>query len=71
MLEQFFLYTVKCKNSKFQTIQFSAIWHIDVILSGATIPVQSGPGTDNSKEELFIPESFSITVASPLDCLLS
>ena len=43
------------KTVVFQTIkhsisaQFSSIWPIDRILSGATIPNQSGPRSDGSK----------------------
>ena len=42
-----------------------------MILSGATTPGQSGPGSDGNKEVLYIPQTFSITGAFPSDCLLS
>ena len=44
--------------------QFSSIWPIDRILSGATTPEQSGPGSDGN-------QSSKITEASPSDCLVS
>ena len=40
-------------------------------LSGATILGQSGPGSDGNKEILRIPQSSSITEASPSDSLVS
>ena len=40
-------------------------------LSGATIPGQSGPGSNGNEGLLFIPQSFSITGTSPIDCLVS
>ena len=39
-------------------------------LSGATIPVQSGPGSTGSEGVLRIPQSSSITGTSPSDCLV-
>ena len=48
----------------------SYIWPTDKTLSGATSTGQSGPGVDDN-EELSIPQSSSITGASPLDCLMS
>ena len=33
----------------------SSIWPINRSLSGATIPDQSGPGSDGNEEVLFIP----------------
>ena len=44
---------------------------MDRALSGATIPYQSGPGSDDNKEVLSIPQSSSITGASPSDRLVS
>ena len=44
---------------------------MDWILSGATTPDQSGPWRDGNEEVLRIPQSSSITEASPLDCLVS
>ena len=61
----------------FQTIQFSkigefrSIWPIDRTLSGATTPDLSGPGRDGNNGVLCIPQSSSITGASPSDCLVS
>ena len=46
----------------------SFIWHIDKILSGATSPGQSGPGSDGNEEELCIHQSSSITGGLPSDC---
>ena len=45
--------------------QFSSIWHINRTLSGATTPAQRGPGSDGNKRVLHIPQSSSITGASP------
>ena len=49
----------------------SSIWLIDRTLSGATTPRQSKLGSDDNKEVLHIPQSTSITGASPSDCLVS
>ena len=40
-------------------------------LSSATIPSQSGPGSDGNKEVFCIPQNPSITGTSPSDCLVS
>ena len=62
---------------QFQTIQFSIITQfssilpIDRTLSGAPTPGQSGPECNGNKEVLCIPQSSSITGASPSDCLVS
>ena len=40
-------------------------------MSGATTLGLSGPGSDGNEGVLCIPRSSSITVTSPLDCLLS
>ena len=40
-------------------------------LSGATIPVQSGPGSDGNEGVLRIPQSSSIDGAAPSVCLVS
>ena len=53
------------------SIQFSSIQPIDRALSGASIPGQSGPGSDDNEEVLHIPQSSSITGTSPPDCLVS
>ena len=50
---------------------FSSIWPIDRTLSGAATLGLSGPGNDGYKGVLLIPQSFSITRASPSDCLVS
>ena len=52
-------------------VQFSSIWPIDRILSGAIIPGQSGPRSDGNKGALCIPQSFSITETTASDCLVS
>ena len=49
----------------------SSIRPIDMTLSGATTPGQSWPGSDGNEEVLCIPQSSSITVASPSYCLVS
>ena len=60
----------------FQTVQFSistqfsSIWSIDKTLSGATTPDLSGPGSKGNKGILCIPQSSSITGASPSDYLV-
>ena len=65
------------KTVLFQVIQFSISMHfisislIDRTLSGATTPGQSGPGSDGNEGILYIPQSSSITGASPTDCLVS
>ena len=47
----------------------NSIWPIDKTLSGATTPGQSGPGSN--EWVLCIPQSSSITEASPSVCLVS
>ena len=75
---QSFIFTqFNVKTVLFQTIQFiistqfSSIYPINRTLSGATTPGQSGPGSDGNKGVLHIPQSSSITGASPSDCLVS
>ena len=51
--------------------QFSSIWPIDMILSGATTPSQSKPGSDGDEGVLRILQSSSITGTSSSDCLVS
>ena len=53
------------------SIQFSFIWPPDRTLSVATTPVQCEPGSDSNKRVLRIPQSSSITGASPSDSLVS
>ena len=48
-----------------------SIWPIDRILSGATTPVQSDPGSDGHEGVLCIPQSSSIPGTSPLDRLFN
>ena len=52
-------------------MQFSSIRPIDRTLSGATIPGQSGPGSNSNEEVLHIPQSPRITGTSTSDCLVS
>ena len=52
-------------------MQFSSIQPIDRALSGATIPGQSGPGSNGNEGLLRIFQSSSITGTSPSDCLVS
>ena len=63
----------KCQNSIPFNIsaQFSSFGPIDRTLSGATTPGQSGPVSGVNKGVLRIPQSFSITGASPPDNLVS
>ena len=53
------------------SMQFSSIWPIDRILSGATTRGQNEPGSNGNEEVLRIPQSSSITGTSPSDCLVS
>ena len=63
------------KTDLFLSIQFSirthfsSIWPIDLL--GATTPGQSGTGSDLNEGVLRIPQSSSITIASPSDCIVS
>ncbi len=65
------------KTVLFQIVQFSisilfnSIYPINRTLSGATIPDQSGPGSDGNEGVLSIPQRPSITGTSTLDCLVS
>ena len=45
-------------------MQFSFIQPLDRVLSGATIPGQSGPGSDGNEGVFRIPQSPSITGTS-------
>ena len=63
ILSIYYLSTVKWSNS--------SIWPIDRTLSGATTPGQSGLGTNGNVAVVHIPQSSSITEASPSDCLVS
>ena len=62
------------KQKLFVCLQFkmsnSSIWPIDRTLSGATTLSQSGPRSDGNEVILCIPQSSSITGASPSDCLM-
>ena len=49
----------------------SSIWLIDRTLLDATTPGQSGPGSNDNDGALRIPQSSSITGASPSDCFVS
>ena len=49
----------------------SSIWPINKTLSGAATPDLSGFGVDAIEGVLHIPQSSSITGASPSDCLAS
>ena len=52
------------------SLNISSIWPIDRTLSGATIQVQSEPGSNDNKGVLCIPQSSSITGTSPSDWLV-
>ena len=47
-----------------------SLWPIDRTLPDATTLDQSGPGSDGNKEVLCIPQSSSLSGASPSDCLV-
>ena len=49
----------------------SSIWSIDRTLSDVHTTSQSRPGSKGNEEILRIPQSSSITRASPLDCFVS
>ena len=49
----------------------SSIWPIDRTLSDATTTGQNGSESDGNEGALCIPQSSSITRATPSDCLLS
>ena len=72
-----FKHTVKCKNSSFQTIQFSVITQcssirpIDRTLLCAITPDQSEIGSDGNVGIICIPQSSNINGASPSYCLVS
>ena len=65
------------KTVLFQTIrfskstQYSSTWPIERTLSGATIPSQSGTGSDGNKGVIRIPQSSSYTGGSSSDFLVS
>ena len=52
-------------------MQFSSIQHTYRALSGATIPGQSGPGSNGNEGVIRISQSPSITKTSRSDCLVS
>ena len=73
-----FLFTqLNVKSVPFLTIpfslstQFSSIWPKDRTLSGTTTLGHCGPGSNGNQRVLCIPQSSSITGASPSDCLES
>ena len=49
----------------------SSIWPMDMTLSGALTLNLSGPGSNHNVRVPCIPQSCSITGASPFDCLVS
>ena len=52
-------------------MQFRSIWSIDRTLSGALLPVQSEPGSDDNEGVLHISQSSSITGTSLSNYLVS
>ena len=71
-MSNLFVKTVLFQATQFIiSTQFNSIRPRDRTLSGATTPGQSGPGSDGTKEVLYIPQSSSITEASPSNCLVS
>ena len=74
LMPKTFLYISTILFQTFQlsiNIQFSSIWIIRRILSGATTPGQNGPGNDSNKEILRIPQRSGITGSSPLFNVIS
>ena len=74
----FFIHSqLNVKAVQFQTIrfsislQFNSILPIDRILSGATTPGQSVPGSNGNEGILHILQSSSIIGTSPPDCFVS
>ena len=71
----------KCQNSSISdnSVQHkyivymsnNSIWPTDRILSGATMPGQSGPGSNSNKAVLHISQNFSISGASSSDFFMS
>ena len=59
---------MKCKTNKLSKPRFGPLIEP---LSGATIPGQDGPGSDDNKGVLHIPQNSSISGASPSDCFVS
>ena len=53
------------------SMQFSSIWPIDRTLSGATTLDNSGPGSNDNKGMLCIPQSSSIIRTSLSNCFVS
>ena len=51
-------------------MHFCSIWPIDMTLSDATSPGQSGHGSDGNEGVLCIPQGSSITGTSPSDGLI-
>ena len=49
----------------------SSIWPKDMTLSGTTTPDLNGAGNKGNEGVLHIPQSSSITEASPTNCLVS
>ena len=67
-----FSQTVLIQTIQFNiSMQFSSIQLIDRALSGATIPDQSGPGSNGKEGVLRIPQNSSITGTSLSDGLVS
>ena len=52
-------------------ISNSSIWPIERTLLGAATPGQIGLGSNGNEAVLHIPQSSSITGASPSDCFVS
>ena len=60
-----------CHQMNFSTDSRTNSWPTDRILSGAANLAQRGPGSDSNWGVLRIPQSSSITEASPSDCIVS
>ena len=67
-----FSQTVLFQTNQFSiSTQFSSVWAIDKILSGAITPGQSGSGSTGNEGVLCIPQSSSITGTLQSDSLVS
>ena len=73
MIKQFYFQQLNWACHLYCKVSNSSIWPIDRILSGTTIPGQSGPGSKGNGNEgvLCISLIFSITGASPSDFFMS
>ena len=75
IVKKHFYFKLLSLVKQFQFKQFSlavsSIQLIDRARSSATIPDQSGPGSNGNEGVLYIPQTSIITETSPSDCLVS